>query len=239
MSLSPGLYLVRGLELPCARLGTFRAGAYTPPTTTSGSAAPGRQTALENWDAGVAAPRMLNLGAFAEIPSEEPGNDRLTGITVTDIGLRQLKNSVKPLQTCGATPRPTCGSRTPRARATPRVLHHGRRREERAVAGARQRHGAVRPRRADVSDFDVGDHLNGQDWIASGNLITGSPQGIENGIGTGDVIDNVMIGTHVPGSPKIGVNVGSTGTGIWDNMIARNRIVDFPSRSACPTRSAP
>src|SRR5262245_30037216 len=70
-------------------------------------------------------------------------------------------------------------------------------------------------------------NLNGADWVATRNVVTGSPQAVEMGSRRGVLVDNVFTGTGGEGSPKIAVNVGSTGSGIWNNLIARNRIDDF------------
>jgi hypothetical protein len=69
-------------------------------------------------------------------------------------------------------------------------------------------------------------NMNGADWTASHNTVTDSLQAVEMGSRRGMLTDNVFV---APGRDAIGVNVGSTGSGIWENTIARNRILGFIS----------
>lgn len=229
LDLPSGRFLVSGLDLPCARVGSFRAGACTATYDHIWIRGAGRlATTIENWNAASPFRAVLNLGERAEIPTEEPGNDRLTGITISDLTLWQLKNPERPLATLWsyATTDVTITNTTGVGYSYECYIMGGGLRSIRwqvhdNVMGPCGRGGPTYP--TSMSALN----LNGSDWVASRNLIEGSPQGVEMGSRRGVLVDNVIVGTGVDGSPKIGVNVGSTGVGIWDNLIARNRIVDF------------
>jgi hypothetical protein len=223
-----GHYLVRELALPCARLGVFAQGTCNATYNRIWIRGAGRdRTTLENWDVETAAPAVITLGQRAEIPSAMPSNTRLSTIAISDLSVRQAPHTTRTsnaiwgyatedvwiVNTAGSAPSYECYVMGGGVKSIRWRVHYN------VVSGCG--HGGP-----DYPGSTSALNMNGADWTASYNTVTDSLQAVEMGSRRGMLTDNVFV---APIRDAIGVNVGSTGSGIWENTIARNRILGFIS----------
>jgi hypothetical protein len=228
LSIPAGHYLVRELSLPCARIGTFSQGTCDASYNRIWIRGAGRaQTLLENWDVDTDAPGLLSLGRRAEPAEVEPANARLRQIAISGVSLRQIAYASRPantiwsyatedvwiVDTAGAGLSYECYVMGGSIKSVSWRVHYN----EMGPCG----HGGPA-----YGNSSSALNLNGADWVASFNLVTGSMQAVEMGSRRGTLTDNVFIAPH---RDSIGVNVGSAGSGIWSNTIARNQIRGFIS----------
>jgi hypothetical protein len=223
-----GHYLVRELALPCARLGEFAQGVCNTTYNRIWIRGAGRdRTTLENWDVETPAPGVITLGHRAEIPSATPSNTRLSTIAISDLSVRQVPHTTRTsnaissyatedvwiINTAGSAPSYECYVMGGGAKSVRWRVHYN------VLSGCG--HGGP-----DYPGSTSALNMNGADWTASHNTVTDSLQAVEMGSVRGMLTDNVFV---APRRDAIGVNIGSTGSGIWQNTIARNRILGFIS----------
>jgi hypothetical protein len=228
LDIPAGHYLVRELALPCARLGAFPLGTCDATYNRIWIRGAGRdRTVLENWDVETPALAVITLGLRAEIPSATPTNNRLSTIAISDLSVRQVPHTTRTsnaiagyatedvwiVNTAGSAPSYECYVMGGGVKSIRWRVHYN-------VLGACG-HGGP-----DYAGSTSALNLNGTEWTASYNTVTDSLQAVEMGSRRGILTDNVFVAPH---RDCIGVNVGSTGAGIWDNTIARNRILGFIS----------
>jgi hypothetical protein len=224
----PGHYLVRELALPCARVGTFAQGRCDASYNRIWIRGAGRDaTRLENWDVETAAPGLISLGRRAEPGEVDRANLRLQQIAISDLSLAQIPYATRPanviwsyasedvwvVNTAGSGHSYECYVMGGGIKSVRWNLHYN-------TLGPCGHGGPA------YHSSSSALNLNGADWVASFNLVTGSLQAVEMGSRRGTLTDNVLI---APQRDAIGVNVGSTSAGIWDNTIARNQIRGFIS----------
>jgi hypothetical protein len=228
LSLPSGHYLVRELSLPCARVGTFLQGACGATYNRIWIRGAGRdRTVLENWDVETAAPGVITLGRRADVPGADASNVRLTTIAISDLEVRQVAHATRAVNTIWSSATEDVWIVNTRGA--------GHSYECYVMAGG------VKSVRWRVHYNEMGPcghggpayggstsalNLNGSDWVASHNLVTESLQAVEMGSRRGMLVDNVFVAPHLK---TIGVNIGSTGSGIRGNTVARNRILGFVS----------
>jgi hypothetical protein len=228
LDIPAGHYLVRELALPCARLGEFALGVCNATYNRIWIRGGGRErTTLENWDIDTPAPALITLGQRAEIPLATPSNTRLSTIAISDLSVRQVPHTTRTsnaiwgyatedvwiINTAGSAPSYECYVMGGGAKSVRWRVHYN------VLSGCG--HGGP-----DYPGSTSALNMNGSDWTASHNTVTDSLQAVEMGSRRGMLTDNVFV---APIRDAIGVNVGSTGSGIWQNTIARNRILGFIS----------
>jgi hypothetical protein len=228
LSLPAGHYLVRELSLPCARVGNFLQGNCGATYNRIWIRGAGRdRTVLENWDVETTAPGVITLGRRSDVPGADASNVRLTTIAISDLEVRQVAHATRAANTIWSSATEDVWIVNTRGA--------GHSYECYVMAGG------IKSVRWRVHYNQMGPcghggpaygsstsalNLNGSDWVASHNLVTQSLQAVEMGSRRGVLVDNVLV---APGRDSIGVNIGSTGSGIWDNTVARNRILGFIS----------
>lgn len=228
LTIPAGRYMVRGLSLPCSIPGTFFGETCPASYNRIWIRGAGRDlTALENWDVATRVEGILVLGRLTDTPfhsralGDPRSNDRLSRIAISDLELRQVT-------------RPNISAKTIASFASEDVWIVNTRGtgwsyECYVMAGGeagRRWHvhdnvlegcghgGPAYPDGASALN------LNGMDWVASRNRVVNSGQGVEMGSRRGLLTDNEI----VVSAGSLAVNVGSTGSGVWSNIIARNRI---------------
>lgn len=228
LMLPPGRYLTRGLSLPCARLGTFFGVACTRTHGRIWIRGAGRdETTIENWDVNPALDGVIVLGLHADTPfhsralGDPTVNGRLGPVAISDLELRQVRHTTRITKTMLSFASEDVWIVDTRGTGSSYECY--------VMAGGE----AGRRWRVHYNEMtDCGNggpahpgglsalNLNGMDWVASHNVITASGQGVEMGSRRGQLTDNRI--AVRPGN--LAVNVGSTGSGVWSNTIARNTI---------------
>ncbi len=224
-----GTYLVRTIALPCALKGTFERGRCRRAHNNLWIRGAGRDaTALENWDVETPHQAVISLGEQSEIPERRAGvrpSRRLSRIAITDLTVRQVSHTsvtrnvitgyatedVWIVNTAGIGPSYECYVMGSGVKSLRWQVHYN-------VMGPCGLGGPS------FGGSTSALNLNGTDWFASGNLVRESGHGVEMGSVRGALTDNVLLG--FPGS-AFGVHVGSSVSGAWDNVIARNEISNF------------
>lgn len=223
-----GRYLVRGLSLPCSVPGKFFGETCPASYNRIWIRGAGRDlTALENWDVATRVDGILVLGRLTDTPfhsralGDPRSNDRLSRMAISDLELRQVKHPTASAKTIASFASEDVWIVNTRGTGWSYECYvmaggeAGRRwRVLDNVLDGCGRGGPAYP------DGTSALNLNGTDWLASRNRVVNSGQGVEMGSRRGLLTDNELV--VAPGA--LAVNVGSTGSGIWSNTIARNRI---------------
>lgn len=224
----PGHYLALSITLPCAKIGTWAAGTCTKEYNNIYLRGASRETStIENWDITAGGTTsLIYLGRFAEIPALEAGNDRLSNITISDLTLREVKHAT-------GTPF-TIASYATQDVTIARTVGIGYSYECYVMGGGSKSlrwhvyenvMGPCGNGGPNYANFTSALNINGEDWTAHDNYVSESGQGAELGSHRARFFNNTLIGSGINGS--IGINTGSTGSGIWDNTIQGNLIKNF------------
>jgi hypothetical protein len=225
----PGIYLTRGLKLPCSTIGTFAGGVCTKSYNNIWLHGAGQDaTTLENWDVATSyatSPGLVWLGGSSETPFLESTNNRLSNIIISDLTLHQVTHSTESLKiiTSKATDNVEIRNTHITGGSYEGIVMSG--------AGRGQRW-LVHDNFADnvglggpaYSSYLAAWNLTGEQWTAENNFATNVGQCAE--IGTNRVVLRNNVCTSSPPN-SVAVNIGSNGAGAYDIEVSNNFIFQF------------
>ncbi len=234
LDIPPGCYKVDGLRMSCGKKGSSPACSRSYNGIWLRGA--GRDiTILKNTNVNTDR-SVLMLGDLAEIPGLVPNNDRLSNIIISGITFSQVPTAsteakvvssyatqdVEIYQSTFTGSSNEClvmggGAKSIRWFVHDNVAH-------------RCGHGTAPNWRATSAL-----NLNGEDVVATNNYVFDSGQGIETGARRARFINNTLVGSPLsvsaPVSPSTGINIGSTGSGVWDIEVSGNSIRDWENQA--------
>lgn len=238
-STSPAIYLTKGIEMLCSRIGTFSTGTCSKAYNNISIEGASRDTVtLENWDPSASCTsNLLNacsiivLGQKANIPQNEGGPDpnaRLAHIKISNLTLRQIKHPTitgEKVILDGASDDVNIFNNYIVGYSYECVVQAG---------GFLSRNWHVHDNNfgpcgrggPGTSASTSAINLNSSWSEAYNNYVSASGQCIETGGHHMVFKHNWCFGTNVPEIPSDGINIGSTGAGIWDIVIDGNIVQD-------------